>query len=937
MLVSLISLLLLFLPGYSLLHIKWIQKKIDFSEIDKFLFGFIIWIFYIVSTILIANIIFPNYLKYVFWFNYLLGFILVGYWLFTEIPRVSFNLSNYQVKINLMDITLGGTLPFLLPMIAFVVVITLYTPLIYQYDALALYLIEGRQLIDGSSSLVGTWPTFGDSMPVMPLIYSWFFHLSDTPLLRLIPLSFFFLTIFLVYAMARKLSPRNPNAAYISLVSLVSMSSIHWYMSKTSLYLDLGFIFLAASSIYALILALDNDSTRANFLVLGMNLAILALSKEFGIFQAWLIIVIFIFLRYRGTFHNWLWSLIQSLLLLAPFMIRLFNYIMIYSFSDIDIVGPVITFQCYQLIAFLFILMFTVNRIDFQGTKLDLSRLIIVIAPLFVSALFFAHNFYSLGAPLPSLTEQYLERLLELDIVFAPWKPTNVSFLKIIDVFLSNTLMAMNLVPLLFFLFALILSRFHMKRSWPTNLLSSWFFYALFIFYYESFGIMEGALIRRILPLAIPLALIVGQGVHYLLRYSSCPDWIGTVTYTSATSLSLAYLWFVELDSTKWWMVNLHSLTTNFAKASYLEAILYSTPWLLLILVIVSKRRFGQSKIFSNKFWSMTGIILLLVSAVTPIAIFNQSIRYTKNWNPSYYDEADSVKTYANHWYIPILDLYRSRLNDNNSTTIGFGVTPLEYFLERPFIDLNHPRNWLAYLPLFQELSKDALISYLESLDARYFLIPTEEYHGRNRYEAALKNSTLFKLISTSEVFTGTDGQMHKFEKLAIFIPLELYVLKCFPSWTPIEMDTGEYYSNYKYDSYELSYDKELDQIVGSYKINVSIVGWRALHYSPTIPLDLTNVETIILGIKSSSLDYVMEFRIASERPWENFMGWRFHIKDQGWHFYEFKMGEPTPDLVRGEFDPANVEVMILGITLKSIVQKDIQFFYTILLPAYEQ
>jgi len=225
MILSIVSLLLLVLPGYSLLHMSWIRYKIDLSEIDKVLFGFIIWIFYILSTILIVKIIFPKYLEYIMWFNYFIGFILTGYWFLTNILMKISNHSPYKLRIKLVQLTLGGTLPFLLPMIAFIILITLYTPIIYQYDALSMYLIEGKQLIDGSSSIAGTWPTFGDSMPLMPIIYSWFFYLSDAPILRLIPLTFFFLTILLVYNMGRKLFPKNHHAAYISVISLISMTA----------------------------------------------------------------------------------------------------------------------------------------------------------------------------------------------------------------------------------------------------------------------------------------------------------------------------------------------------------------------------------------------------------------------------------------------------------------------------------------------------------------------------------------------------------------------------------------------------------------------------------------------------------------------------------------------------------------------------------------
>jgi len=781
MLASITSLFLLFLPGYFLLNIKWIQRKIDLSEIDKVLFGFIIWIFYILSTILIVKIIFPKYLGYILWFNYFIGFILTGYWFLTNILMKISNYSPYKLRVKLVQLTLGGTLPFLLPMIAFIMLITLYTPIIYQYDALAMYLIEGKQLIDGSA-IAGTWPTFGDSMPLMPIIYSWFFYLSDAPILRLIPLTFFFLTIFLVYNLGRKFSPKNHHAAYISVVSLVSMIAFQWFMANSSLYIDLCFIFFAASSIYALMIALEDESMGINFLILGINMALLLLSKEYGIFHTWFIFGFLVFSRYNKIFKNSYCSLIYSLFLITPFSLRIFNYLTIYSINkNIDVI-PAIIFQAFIVILSLFLQILIFIRGELKYKQFNLSSLTMAIIPLIFPALFFINNFLVWGSPLGNVKEIYIDGLYKMGIVFMGSSNPNVSFLNIPNLFLSNGLLAMNLLPLLFFLLNLLMPRIYRIQDKHSKLLTSWFFYSLLLFFIVTNGYVKGGHIRKILILAIPIALMVGKGIDYLLEHYCLPDYIGNLTYVTSISIFLAYIWFIKLDSTEWWLINLNSLSNNFIYAHPIEVILYSVPWLFLFIFIkLRKNNLVLSKMHSKKFWAKASIIIILISAITPSIIFSQAIKYPKTWNLSFYDEADSVKPYAYHWDIPILDFYRSQLSNDDSTTIGFGVTPLQYFLERPFIDLNHPRNWLIYLPLFQELSTDELISYLESLDARYFLIPTENNDGRNRYEAALKNSTLFKLIDTSEVFTGNEGQMFYFERLAEFSPLVLYVLKRLP------------------------------------------------------------------------------------------------------------------------------------------------------------
>jgi len=405
------------------------------------------------------------------------------------------------------------------------------------------------------------------------------------------------------------------------------------------------------------------------------------------------------------------------------------------------------------------------------------------IIPLIFPAIFFINNFLVWGSPLGILKETYIDRLYEMGIVFVGSTTPNVSFLNIPNIFLSNGLLVVNLLPLLFFLLNLLMPRIHKIQDKHSDLLTSWFLYSLLLFFFITSGYIEGGHIRRILILAVPVALMVGKGVHYLLERYSLPYYIGNLTYISSISIFHAYIWFIKLDVTKWWLTNLISFINNFVYAYPLEVILYAVPWILLfIFIILRNNNLVLSKINSKKFWAKVSIIIMLVSAITPSIIFIQAIKYPKTWNPSYYDEADSVKSYSTHWYMPIIEYYRSQLNYDTSTTIGFGVTPIQYFLERPFIDLNHPRNWLIYLPLFQEISTDELLRYLESLDARYFLIPTEKSGSMDRYESALKNSTLFKLIETSEIFTGSKGQRFYFERLAEFSPLVLYVINQLPN-----------------------------------------------------------------------------------------------------------------------------------------------------------
>ena len=187
---TLLGLMLLLLPGYSLLHIRWVRKKLDFTEIDSFVFGFVVWLFFIVATTIVVAIINSNYVQFTLFFNCFVGALLVVNWL-VDLLRSSFRFSRTEIKSKFENLKIDKSFFFLFFAIIFIVIITLYTPILYQYDALAVYLVEGRQIANEPTFSI-LWPTFGDTPPVGPIIFSWFYQFSAAPLLRLIPLSFFF-------------------------------------------------------------------------------------------------------------------------------------------------------------------------------------------------------------------------------------------------------------------------------------------------------------------------------------------------------------------------------------------------------------------------------------------------------------------------------------------------------------------------------------------------------------------------------------------------------------------------------------------------------------------------------------------------------------------------------------------------------------------------
>lgn len=796
MLGSLFSLLLLFLPGYSLLSLEPVNKRLGFKTIDRILFGAICWIFYVVTTTVITRIIAPHLVNETLWVNYILGSVLLGFGAFSTFKR--FLKKDVSLHFNLQRITFGGTLPFLVPVLIFTVIITLYTPLIYQWDALGSYLLLGRQLVAEVPS-GGGFPSFGDCMPVVPVLYAWFFLLSDTPILRFVPLLIFLWTILVVYALGRKLFPENPHVSYISIVSLASMGSLQWYMAKTSLYPDLLFIFLSACSIYTLIHTREKQTNQVIYLMLGINLALVCLSKQFGVAQVWFVMAVLLSTWFRKRLNSRIWALGVGTFLVAPLIVYYFGLGFVFGLLEGARVSTI--YKSLILAAFLPLLFFSALKLrNLQGPRLRGYRIAIIVIPLLLPTLFSVHNFFSIGVPFGFMKAPYIQRISDLGMTFSintkssiPSPSLQDLFLKLKDPFLINTFMTTNLVPFLASTSALFLSK-SKRLSNNSYLLLAWFFYWLFIFYFQFLPepLMNYAR-RRLLLMAIPLSLMVGHGVQRLTS-NSWPSWVGTLTYTSITSASLAYLWFFRLDRSQWWLRNLTSLISSTAKANLLEVFFYCLPWVLLIFLARLKRitfitRYPPKvRVYSEKInrsidgWSIVSMTLLIVLAIAPMMLVNYATRFPERWDPAYYDEADSVKMYSDHGFTPPIDFYCSQLDESDSVSITFGTAPIRYFSNHTFIDLNHPRNWLIHLPLVRSDSVVDLVTYLQRSNIRYFLIPNEVRPERARYEGALETSTLFNLIEASAVVTTNDGQVFKFEKLAEFIPVDLYALTPLPT-----------------------------------------------------------------------------------------------------------------------------------------------------------
>ena len=776
MILTIVSLLLLFLPGYALLSLAIIHERTNFSGFERFIYGSIFWIFCVVTSVLVARILFPALVGYIILFDYLFGLTLTGLWFFREVfPKLSvwqaFD-QGEQVKKAIP----WRNLLFLIPIIGFIGIITLYTPLILNYDAVAVYLLQAREIIESPAIITGTWPTFEDSFPVMPVLYAWIMPLSLNPIYRLIPLILFLITALVIYKITKEQFPNNSPIWHITIISFLSGLAPFYFLQKSSLFLDLGLVLFSTTAIYLLLNIMENRSTRMLYLFLGMNLALLMLCKELGIFYAWFIIVILISTTLKPRLQRMFWMISTIGLLFAPFIAYAYGFGLLFTNYSLVELAPVGIFRLVILISFIVIFLMIFLKATSFKPSLTPSGSFFLLIPLFIPAVFFIHNYLIIGTPWGTLLDPYIQILYEMGIHFPTQGVIEISYLHLPDLFLSTLLLAAYLIPVLAFFYFAFKSDNNDNQNRFTIIITAWFTFSILLFYFTAYGDISGSNARRLLLFTPTMAIMVGFSTTKLLNNSSWPSWSYSVIFSLVASFVLFYVWCIKLPFSEWWLIKFESLSREMNVASLIDLLVYSLPWIVIgLLIFLKKNDYYRPKISSKKTSSTFMISLIISSIIVPSGLLVSASLHPISWDPAFYDQADSVKPHMDHWYIPVIDYYRVGINDSY-VTIGFGVTPFEYFLSRDFIDLNHPRNWIIHSPLILPISTDDLLDYLRNLNVRYFLIPQEGHFSRERYEAALVNSTLFQLIANSTVFSSF-GQQFQFQQLEALGPFELYAL----------------------------------------------------------------------------------------------------------------------------------------------------------------
>jgi len=276
---------------------------------------------------------------------------------------------------------------FLTIVVTFIVIATHFTHILWQWDAISLYLPAAKSVAE--TGFFGESILFGSNIenlqpPLMILLYSWSFYFDTTFFLRAIPLLFLFLAAVSIYRIATSFWSKG--VAVTAVLCFISFLGVHYYMSKSSLYLDMGLTFTLSASLLSLTQTIKSSEAKTRLLTTA-PLVLLPLAKETGVFYM-LFFLVFLFFKWNRSRSS---TIIRSLIIVSPFIFLTLTDSMSPLFPGYE-QATELTIARVALI-FIFFLLLTRLPIELNYNKKFITRTLQLILIVSACSIFYIPNF----------------------------------------------------------------------------------------------------------------------------------------------------------------------------------------------------------------------------------------------------------------------------------------------------------------------------------------------------------------------------------------------------------------------------------------------------------------------------------------------------------------------------------------------------------------
>lgn len=571
----------LFLPGLVILYLFGMLKRTQIRFLFAFPAGVTLSIFLIAvpTTIIyyvldLKNLVSVYFDAYSF-FTLALYLSYIAIWGFrirtrrSQPIRLSFRI-NPRLSIQ------GALWLYVCVLFIQLVLITVFTSILLNFDALALYLPAARALIDPfSRSLIPAIETL--QPPLMPAIYAWMMHNSLQEYLRFAPI--LLLTTLMIETYLLGETFRNPRLGLLAVIALITSSGLEIYMWGTSLYLD-----LPLTSFFLLCfleLTRVKIQPKFMFLMLGVTISAMVLAKETGVFLGFLVVGGTLLFFGRGL----VLKIAGIILSIVPFL----------GLIALDIISPSLPNYPYTqllLVRAFLLTLFSVASIvlyrRFRSVEEGLGGLhLLPLTFLAISLLFYSANLVRFGA----LDANYVPSLIRITGVIASQNPTTsaipaTSPLHLLDLYLlfqSSLLVLPLLLPLIAGLLFLIVADRQVRVENSATGLLLYFFLAGFLAWDFLAAQIEGSFFRRGLILLPLMGVIASFGAERLMSIGKVPSRYRGLLFTAITSVIAAYSLFSAGFGTLYGVLNV--LEFRRSMMTTMDLAVTSAPWLVLLLL----------------------------------------------------------------------------------------------------------------------------------------------------------------------------------------------------------------------------------------------------------------------------------------------------------------------------------------------------------------
>lgn len=761
-------------PGVIIFEI-FLKNKVD-SQLGRFIFGSASWMLVLVAPSLFIGHVLNIRGGITCYFSFLafLGSAIYVFYLFRFVHslllnghesknlRVSKRYIPYAVIIALITV--------------YIVIATYFTHILWQWDAISIYLPAASSVAEtgffGESLLLGS-SIENLQPPFAILLYSWNLHFGASFFLRAIPLMFLFLTTISIYRIATTLWSKY--VGITAILSFITFFGLHFYMSRSSLYLDMALTFTLAASLLAVINAVKGSR---NIIFTLAPIALMAIAKETGIFYTFFFIVALV-PRWPTTKAA---RVLKSLMLVSPFFLFTIMDASSPFFSGFSLVGDLFITRIVLIFIFFLFFMCIPSGIHLK-TKIShtLTHIFLIAS---AAVLFFIPNFYRFGVLTSNFAPSLAREITAYNVSFASLSVVQpLSVLEFYRFFLSilfTPVIIPLLVGLLFFVYAALF-----KKNRSTNLILSLLLFGLLSWSFLSYSRLDGGYHRHLLPFAAISSLLVAYGVSEIGKCLQISRFQIPLVFAAVVSINQFYVWSLA-PTTFDWVHKLSYLMNNRFAASLVDIGICSLPWLIIFSLkyvwhvphpnlksVFNFLKDRQIKAFA--FILLFGIVLILpvqlLSSTVPVIL-------NKSANPVLYENPETIEElYGDHYLTDVIQFYTDNPDIHNNLTITFAAWPISYFSGARIIDLARAPSLIKIIPLISNSNITAVADNLLNKGYTQLLLPKSNHQHFSRYEKLFNASPFLESLPYNNITSSFSRYVimskHVFERYELYSFIE--------------------------------------------------------------------------------------------------------------------------------------------------------------------